>query len=95
MNTLRSLILLLLVSALASAANAHASNAVDGYLDQAQAQQSLLSSQELEGDDPDAVGVSQSKAVTQAQSQTYTNLVGNHTRANYADFLARAPPLNL
>lgn len=95
MNTLRSLIFLLLVSALASAAHAHASNAVDGYLDQAQAQQSLLSSQELEGDDPDAVGVSQAKAVTRVQSQTYTSLVGNHTRANYADFLARAPPPNL
>ena len=95
MKTLRSLILLLLLSALASAANAHVSNAVDGYLDQAQTQQSLLSSQELEGDDPDAIGISQSKAVTRAQSQAYTSIVGSYARANYADFLARAPPLNL
>lgn len=95
MNTLRSLILLFLMSALASAANAHASNAVDGYLDQAQTQQSLLSNQDLEGDEPDAVSINQAKALTRIPSQTYASLVGSYARANYADFLARAPPLNL
>lgn len=95
MHTLRSLIVLLLISAFASSASAHSVNAIDGYLEQAQAQQSLISSQELEGDDPEALSFSNYKAVTYTELLLLPALTDQRTLSNYSDFHARAPPVNL
>lgn len=95
MKTLRSLILLLLLSALGSASQAHSMTAVDGYLDQASAQQSLLPAQELEGDEPDGAASSQSFASPSLREYEFARLHSPARVANYSDFLARAPPHDL
>ncbi|MCC5880755.1 MAG: hypothetical protein JJU03_12760 [Idiomarina sp.] len=95
MNTLRSLILLLLMSALASASQAHSATAVDGYQDQADAQHSILITQEYEGDEPDALVGAQAFISPADFSSSFAALSAPATVANYSDFLARAPPHHL
>lgn len=95
MHTLRSLVVLLLISAFASAASAHSVNAIDGYLDQAQTQQSLISSQELEGDDPETFSFSDYKAAIYTELLLLPALTDQRTLSNYSDFHPRAPPVNL
>lgn len=94
MHTFRCLVVLL-ISAFASSAYAHSVNAIDGYLDQVQAQQSLISSPELESDDPPALSFSDNKAAILTELLLLPALTDQRTLSNYSDFLARAPPINL
>lgn len=94
MKYLHSLVLVLLMSALAGSAQAHHGNSFDGYHEQAPKQQSLLSSQELESDQPDEAASSTSLAWLAKGTDSLSVATRQQlSAANYRDYHSRAPPV--
>lgn len=94
MQTLRSLILLILFSAIASTATAQSSAPIDGYLD-VDSGPLLLISNPHEGDHFDAL-VSQPRTFSVGHDTAPVGVVRQRVpQFTYANYLSRAPPFHL
>lgn len=93
MKYINNLILLLMLSALACSAQASHTATVDGYLDQAPEQPSVVSQSELESDSPDKlISSSAPKCQQPLDSERSEFVEAVQSSSNYQDFFARAPP---
>lgn len=93
MSYVNHLILLLMLSALATSAQATHGSAFDGYVDQAQSQPSAVSYSELESDTPDECILAATTVSQPIRSDECFSATSLTLRANpYQDFQARAPP---